>query len=158
MTDDERADRIEDLVRVISDLTRLKERHSAMTRHAVAPDGVELAAYSALFALVNGGPMRSSVLAEQIHTDPSTASRYVTTLTNLGYAERSPDPSDRRAALVAATDTGKAKVAAIRESRNERLRPLLDQWSDDEIDQFVKLGNRALHQFEQALRLMREPG
>jgi DNA-binding MarR family transcriptional regulator len=158
MTDEERADRIEDLVRVIADLTRLKERHAAMTRNVVAPDGVELAAYSALFVLVKDGPMRSSVLADQIHTDPSTASRYVTTLTNLGYAERSPDPSDRRAALVAATDAGRAKVATIRDSRNERLRPLLDEWSDEEIEQFVKLGNRALTQFEHALRLMREPG
>ncbi|WP_019201065.1 MarR family winged helix-turn-helix transcriptional regulator [Tsukamurella sp. 1534] len=156
MTDDERAQRIEDLVRVIAELTRLKERHAAMTRHAVAPDGVELAAYTALFALVNDGPMRSSVLAETIHTDPSTASRYVTTLTTLGYAERSPDPSDRRAALVAATDAGREKFEFIREQRNLRLRPLLEQWTDEEIDQFVTLGNRALGQFEQALRLMRE--
>ncbi|ADG77189.1 Transcriptional regulator, MarR family OS=Tsukamurella paurometabola (strain ATCC 8368 / DSM/ CCUG 35730 / CIP 100753 / JCM 10117 / KCTC 9821 / NBRC 16120/ NCIMB 702349 / NCTC 13040) OX=521096 GN=Tpau_0549 PE=4 SV=1 [Tsukamurella paurometabola] len=156
MTDDERAERIEDLVRVIADLTRLKERHAAMTRHAVAPDGVELAAYSALFALVKDGPMRSSVLAEQIHTDPSTASRYVTTLTNQGYAERTPDPSDRRAALVAATQAGRDKVAFIREQRNIRLRPLLQEWSDEEIEQFVKLGSRALDQFEQALRLLRE--
>lgn len=156
MTDDERADKIEGIVRVIVELTRLKERHAAMTRHAVAPDGVELAAYAALFALVKDGPMRSSALAETIYTDPSTASRYVTTLTNQGYAERTPDPSDRRAALVAATQAGRDKVAFIREQRNKRLRPLLEEWTDEEIDQFVKLGTRALDQFEHALKFMRE--
>lgn len=156
MTDEVRAERIEGIVRVIVELTRLKERHAAITRNVVAPDGVELAAYAALFALEKEGPMRSSVLAEQIHTDPSTASRYVSTLTNLGYADRTPDPSDRRAALIAATDAGREKVEQIREQRNIRLRPLLAEWTDEEIDQFVTLGNRALEQFEQALKLMRE--
>lgn len=156
MVDEERADRIEGIVGVVAELTRLKERHAVMTRHAVAPDGVELAAYTALFALEKEGPMRSSVLADLIHTDPSTASRYVTTLTNLGYAERTADPSDRRAALVSATDEGKAKVEFIREQRNERLRPLMEEWTDEEIDQFVTLGNRALKQFEQAIKLMRD--
>ncbi|BDD80808.1 hypothetical protein TPB0596_05710 [Tsukamurella pulmonis] len=156
MTDEERADRIEGIVGVIAELTRLKERHAVMTRHAVAPDGVELAAYTALFALVKDGPMRSSVLAEQIHTDPSTASRYVSTLTGLGYAERTADPSDRRAALVSATDEGRAKVDFIRQQRNAKLRPLMEEWTDEEIDQFVILGTRALQQFEQALKLMRD--
>ncbi|BDH55515.1 MarR family winged helix-turn-helix transcriptional regulator [Tsukamurella sp. PLM1] len=155
--DEERAKRVEGIVGVIVELTRLKERHAAITRNVVAPDGVELAAYAALFALEKDGPMRSSVLAERIHTDPSTASRYVSTLTNLGYADRTPDPSDRRAALVAATEAGREKVAHIRAQRNERLRPLLAEWTDEEIDQFVALGNRALDQFEQALSLMREP-
>lgn len=156
MTDEERADRIEGIVGVIAELTRLKERHAVMTRNAVAPDGVELAAYTALFALVKDGPMRSSVLAEQIHTDPSTASRYVSTLTGLGYAERTADPSDRRAALVSATDEGRAKVDFIRQQRNAKLRPLMEEWTDEEIDQFVVLGTRALQQFEQALKLMRD--
>ncbi|GAB3131529.1 hypothetical protein GCM10027289_17850 [Tsukamurella serpentis] len=154
--DQARAERIEGIVRVIGELTRLKERHAAVTRNVVAPDGVELAAYAALFALDKEGPMRSSVLAEQIHTDPSTASRYVSTLTGLGYAERTPDPSDRRAALVAATDAGRDKLAQIRAQRNERLQPLLAEWTDAEIDQFVALGDRALDQFEQALKLLRE--
>lgn len=155
---EQRAERIEGFVNVIVELTRLKERQAAMTRNTLAPDGVELAAYAALFALVAEGPMRSSALADRIHADPSTASRYVTTLHSLGYAERSPDPSDRRAALVGATDAGRAKVEAIRAQRNERLRPLLAEWTDEEMDQFIELGNRALGQFEHALTLLKEGG
>ena len=70
--------------------------------------------------------------------------------------ERTADPSDRRAALVSATEAGRAKVDFIRQQRNEKLRPLMEEWTDEEIDQFVTLGNRALTQFEQALKLMRE--
>ncbi len=139
------------MVRMIADLTRMKERHAAVIRHTVDDDGVEIAAYHALFELANNGPMRSSELAERTHADPSTTSRHVTTLVDLGHAERSPDPRDRRASLVSATDAGVAKVEEIKRYRAERLAPLLEDWTDDDIERFVDLGTRVLHIFEESI-------
>lgn len=155
MADVEREAQIEALMRVIIELTQIKERHSALMRHTVDEEGVELAAYRALFELYHHGAMRSSELADRIYTDPSTASRYVSTLTALGLVARSPDPRDRRAALIDLTDSGRARIGRIRAFRSERLTPVLDEWTDEELATFVNLGNKALAQFDRAVRLMK---
>ncbi|GAA4399229.1 MarR family winged helix-turn-helix transcriptional regulator [Tsukamurella soli] len=139
------------MVQIIIALTRLKERSVAVTRHAVDADGVEIAAYHALFELVRVGPCRSSDLADRTHTDPSTTSRHVSTLVDLGLAERSPDPRDRRASLVSVTPEGRSKCEAVRRSRNERLAPMLAEWSDADIEAFIDLNSRVLEGFEQLM-------
>lgn len=139
------------MIRVIVDLTRMKERHAAVVRHTVDADGIEIAAYAALFELVSGGPMRSSELADRTHADPSTTSRHVSTLVDLGFAERSPDPRDRRASLVSATQAGVDKTDDIRRWRNERLTPLIADWTDEDLDRFAELGSRVLRIFEDSL-------
>jgi DNA-binding MarR family transcriptional regulator len=155
MTECVRGHRIEELVRVIVELTHMKERQVALLRHDVDDEGVELAAYRALFELFHHGAMRSSELADRIFTDPSTASRYVTTLTTLGLVDRRPDPRDRRAALIDLTDSGRAKIDQIKARRTEFLTPLLDEWTDEELNTFVALGDKALAQFDRAMRLLK---
>jgi DNA-binding MarR family transcriptional regulator len=54
------------------------------------------------------GPARQNVLAADFGLSPHSITDLVDGLERLGLAERRPDPTDRRAKLVAITDAGKA--------------------------------------------------
>jgi DNA-binding MarR family transcriptional regulator len=108
-------------------LIRLIERKKAQ-RQAEHPDTVERATYHLLVHLVSGGPRRAVVLAEEVHSDPSTISRQVAQLVKLGYVERTADPDDGRATLLAATDEGRRVFEQNRRLRNEHVAGVLADW------------------------------
>ena len=110
-------------------LVRLLERGRAQYQ-AENPDAVERATYLLLVHLVKGGPQRAGALAEAVHSDPSTISRQIGHLVKLGYVERTADPEDGRATLLAATDEGRRVLEENRRLRNERFSQILASWSD----------------------------
>ncbi|AXU16693.1 MarR family transcriptional regulator [Streptomyces clavuligerus] len=52
------------------------------------------------------GPVRQSELIRKLELDPSTVTKMLQRLEQSGQVRRSPDPADRRAALVEATERG----------------------------------------------------
>ncbi|MER7948539.1 MarR family winged helix-turn-helix transcriptional regulator [Streptomyces sp. NPDC096079] len=52
------------------------------------------------------GPVRQSELIQSLGLDPSTVTKMLQRMEQCGYVRRSPDPADRRAVLVEATDRG----------------------------------------------------
>ena len=96
---------------------------------------VDPMAYPLLFNL-RGRPMRVSALAEAVHSDVSTVSRQVSTLVDLGFVRRGPDPDDRRAQALALTDAGSELLGAIRQDRDRWLRGLLADWSSEDVASF----------------------
>jgi DNA-binding MarR family transcriptional regulator len=96
---------------------------------------VDPMAYPLLFNLQRE-PMRVSALADAVHVDVSTVSRQVSTLVELGFVERGPDPDDGRAQALSVTAEGTALLVAIRESRDRWLQQLLADWSDDDVRHF----------------------
>ena len=115
------------LIRVV----RLVERSRAQYQ-ADNPDAVERATYLLLVHLVKDGPRRASALAEAVHSDPSTISRQIGHLVKLGYVERTADPVDGRATLLAATVEGRRVFEENRRLRNERFTEILAGWSGDD--------------------------
>jgi DNA-binding MarR family transcriptional regulator len=113
-------------------LVRLMERKQAQYQ-AEHPDAVERATYHLLVHLVKDGPRRAGALAEAVHSDPSTISRQIGHLVRLGLVERTADPEDGRATLLAATVEGKRVFEENRRVRNERIAGMLEHWS--EVDQ-----------------------
>src|SRR5947209_1302225 len=93
------------------------------------PDAVERATYLLLVHLVKGGPRRAGALAEAVHSDPSTISRQIGHLVKLGFVERTADPVDGRATLLAATTEGRRVFEENRRLRNERFAQILADWS-----------------------------
>ena len=69
-----------------------------------------------LMFLHETGPMRSSDLARRIGVTPRAVTALVDGLVHTGYAERRPDPSDRRATLVSLTDSGTAICIDMQQS------------------------------------------
>lgn len=105
--------------------------------------------YMLLFEVVNSGPARVSALAEAVHSDPSTISRQVAHLVDLGLLQRRPDPDDRRATLLAVTGEGEALLQRARALRDRRVAEIVEGWSTDDRERFAALLNRFTTDFVQ---------
>ena len=119
----------------------IRERASA-----VHPD-LQPSSYLLLGWLSQHGPQRGSAVAEQFDIDKGAISRQIQHLQDLGLVDRSPDPDDGRATLVAASATAVERLALVNDERRQWLDERLGDWSDAELSTFVaQLGsyNRAL--------------
>ena len=95
-------------------------------------------AYSMMTALNDSGPQRASALVEIFSVDKGAVSRQVQALLELGLIERSPDPEDRRAMILAVTEEGRRRLATIAQARRRQLTTRLESWSDEELSAFVR--------------------
>src|SRR3954451_13952032 len=111
--------------------------HDVHLDHAGKP--LERAAYGVLGRIASGGPERLSTLAKDICVDLSTISRQVAALEAAGLVRRTPDPGDRRASLIEATQTGAEVFAQNREKWLGALRDLLCDWTAAERQEFARL-------------------
>ena len=84
---------------------------------------------SALATLIQEGPQRSGALAEAEGITAPAMTRIVNSLEGLGYVERTQDPADGRAQLVAATEDGAELVLQGRAARLRALQQRLGRLS-----------------------------
>ncbi|WP_411084344.1 MarR family winged helix-turn-helix transcriptional regulator [Streptomyces sp. cmx-18-6] len=66
--------------------------------------------------LWDSGPVRQAELIKALDLDPSTVTKMLQRLEQTGHVRRRPDPDDRRAVLVEATDESCALHAAVRDA------------------------------------------
>ena len=71
--------------------------------------------HGSVMQFLDDGGTRVSVLSERAQMTKQSMAELVAHLERLGYVERVPDPSDRRAKLVRATPRGKELYAIARE-------------------------------------------
>ena len=83
---------------------------------ALAEHGLKARSYSVLVLASGDARPSQRELAEFLRLDPSQVVSLVDELQSRRLVERQPDPSDRRANVVVATDAGRALVATARES------------------------------------------
>lgn len=83
--------------------------------------------------------MSVAKLAEQAGRDPSTVSRQLAKLEQLGLVRRPAARGDLRVRDAAVTKAGLRTVAAITAARRRLLSELLRDWSPDEREVFPKL-------------------
>lgn len=98
--------------------------------------------YSMLAALNDNGPMRASDLVGMFSIDKGAVSRHVQALLELELITRTPDPDDRRAAILHTTEEGIRRLAAVSAARRVELSKRLADWSEDDVDSFVRLLGR----------------
>jgi DNA-binding MarR family transcriptional regulator len=102
-------------------------------RTRVSPGALSYGMLSALSTIVRLGPLRPGDLARAEVVTKPTMTRILGELEQKGFIERSDDPTDGRAFMVAATDAG---VVAVDEARRERagiVTDLIEDLSDAEI-------------------------
>ncbi|MBU3863718.1 MarR family transcriptional regulator [Streptomyces sp. 4503] len=87
---------------------------------------------AALGALDTHGPMRISALATRLGIALPTTSRMVDLLDASGWIERTPDPEDRRASLIALTDPGRQLLHTVRHETAARLAARIEKLSPEE--------------------------
>ncbi|WP_181808629.1 MarR family winged helix-turn-helix transcriptional regulator [Streptomyces shenzhenensis] len=88
------------------------------------------------------GSMRMSKLAELLAVDMSVTSRHVAHVAERGWIERSPDPADKRSRILRLTPAGEATLAELSRRSTELLAERLGDWSDEEVDQLIRLMTR----------------
>ena len=131
-------------------LVRRIRRMIAERARMVHPD-LSPVAYSMLMALNDSGPRRASDLVDMFSIDKGAVSRQVGSLLDLGLIERSPDPEDRRAAILAITEEGSRRLATHRRRcAAGRSCERLSGWSDEDL-QRVRRRDGALQQRAGAL-------
>jgi DNA-binding MarR family transcriptional regulator len=108
----------------LSDVRALAESIDQLAvwlRRSVPPE-ISSSAVSALHRLSTEGPLRVSDLAVREAMTQPGVTMLVNRLSDAGYTERVPDPTDRRAALVRITPAGTALLDARHSARADLLR------------------------------------
>ncbi len=114
---------------------------AALRAHLIGPGGpqVEQAQLDALEVLaVDPSGWRMGDFADAMHVDPSTATRAVARLEQLGLAERSHDPDDRRVVLARPTALGRRTINSMLVRRSVGMERLLETFTDEEQEQFAE--------------------
>ncbi|OLR89813.1 MarR family winged helix-turn-helix transcriptional regulator [Actinokineospora bangkokensis] len=93
---------------------------------------------SALSTLAGCGTLRLGDLAAKEGVAAPTMSRIVAGLVDAGYLRREPDPADRRAWLVTATEEGERVVSSVRSTRMQELSRRLDSLPDPDRDLLIR--------------------
>src|SRR5580693_4513552 len=101
--------------------------------------GLSLARTKVLLRLRELGPVRQSVLAADFGLSPHSITDIVDGLERLGMAERRPDPTDRRAKLVAITDAGEAGLAVANATRERLLKQIFGALSETDRETLLRL-------------------
>ncbi|MDI5965242.1 MarR family winged helix-turn-helix transcriptional regulator [Streptantibioticus silvisoli] len=119
---------------MIEHQTAVLVRHfELLNRRDESRDTLDRAEYLALRTLASAGPMDINTLAAALGVDPSTAGRQVAVMRNAGLAACSPDPADRRRSVVAPTDDGLDRMAAVRRLRTDSIADLLAGWTPEDL-------------------------
>jgi DNA-binding MarR family transcriptional regulator len=122
---------------------------------AGAPLGKE--AYWMLVRVEEIGPMRASDLAAALKLDASTVSRQTHKLVDAGLIERTIDPIDGRACLLAASERGREALAEAVSFRRAQLANLLREWSEPDRRLVTNLLDRLADDLQQPTTRDRVP-
>jgi DNA-binding MarR family transcriptional regulator len=95
----------------------------------LAPFDLSPSHIRALRAMLRHDDLRLSQLAQHLQIAARSTTEVVDALEQRGLAQRSPDPDDRRATLVSATDEGRATMSAVRRARMAEADELFDRLS-----------------------------
>src|SRR5690606_10327765 len=114
---------------------RVGWREAAVTVH---PD-LQPLGYQVLTSIASGKATSAGAIIERLQTDKSAVSRQVRQLEELGLVESVPDPEDRRARVLVATDLAQERIATARAQYEGRIGERLRTWSAADLDHFVEL-------------------
>lgn len=129
------------VTRVEQELGRLFARIRIGWREAAAtvhPD-LQPLGYQVLTSIATGKATSAGAIIERLQTDKSAVSRQVRQLEQLGLVESVPDPEDRRARVLVATDLAQERVALARSRYEGRIGERLRNWTAADLDHFADL-------------------
>ena len=113
---------------------------------------LERSQFIILRTLSEGGAATVGGLAKVLLLDDSTMTRQVAALEGKGLVQRTPNPADRRAGVIAATPQGEALMQDMLALRRERVGRYLADWEPGEREVFGRLLGRLNAKLAEALR------
>jgi DNA-binding MarR family transcriptional regulator len=129
----------------ISYLITRARRHDRVRTVAAVP--LDRAAVMVLGQIAEAGPIRPGELAARLGVEAPHVTRQVQRLQQAGYADRVPDPGDRRAQLIQLTPAGRAASDRIREAGETGMQAALAHWPPQELHQLATLLHRMVDDF-----------
>jgi DNA-binding MarR family transcriptional regulator len=123
-----------DRTEVAEQIQVVARRLRRATAEAVEPLGVTLGQLRVLRILASADePLRHGSLAQRLGVVPRSVTSVVDALVEAGAVTRTPDPTDRRASLVAPTAAGRRLLASGGHARRRSAEKVLGQLSDREV-------------------------
>ncbi|UCF68518.1 MAG: MarR family transcriptional regulator [Acidobacteriota bacterium] len=105
-----------------------------------------------LTLITEGGPHKIGDVAALFGVSSPAATKSIDKLEALGLVARTPSTSDRRVTILTASDEGRRLAAAYEQLKRQRLQPILDEFSADEVDRLSQSLERfAVELFSQHL-------
>ncbi len=89
--------------------------------------------------LWEAGPVRQSELIKSVDLDPSTVTKMLQRLEQAGHVRRRPDPADRRAVLVEASEASCGLLTQVERAWGELERHTLAGLDEDERTELLRL-------------------
>ncbi|MBZ5737795.1 MarR family winged helix-turn-helix transcriptional regulator [Nocardioides mangrovi] len=136
-----RVDLLRDLEEQVGVMIRRVRRVIAERARAVHPE-LQGSTYLMLSWLQVHGPVRASAMAEAFTIDKGAISRQVQHLMDLGLVDRTPDPDDGRASLVAVSEAARDRMEVVAAERRVWVDDRLADLDDAELATFVRLLGR----------------
>ena len=140
-----------DAAEILREITRIAHLITRARRHdrvrTVAAVPLDRAAVMVLGQLAEAGPVRPGELAARLGVEAPHVTRQVQRLQQAGYADRVPDPDDRRAQLIQLTPAGRAAADRIREAGINGMQAALAHWPPQDRHQLATLLHRMVDDF-----------
>jgi DNA-binding MarR family transcriptional regulator len=139
----------------IADLMR--EHSSASARYAAALAkrmGIETSELAALEHLQAAGPMTPGRLGRRLSMSPGAVTALVDRLEGRGHVERTPNPEDRRSALLRETERGLRETLEHLWPYIEEMRGIEEGFTREErvvISRFLEAATEATHRHAERL-------
>lgn len=108
----------------------------------VSSDSLSLSQFHLLKLISTNGHHKVGQVADFLGVSAPAASKNVDKLERLGLASREPSKGDRRAILLASSPKGRALVERYENLKRDRLQPVLQQFSVEELRQLTQLLER----------------
>ncbi|MFD3873800.1 MarR family winged helix-turn-helix transcriptional regulator [Streptomyces sp. NPDC058623] len=120
-------------------ISRVARLHRIAAGRALRDLGLHPGQEFLMMHLWDNGAVRQSELIKTVGLDPSTVTKMLQRLEHAGHVRRRPDPSDRRASLVEATDSSCGLLVEVRRAWGELERQTLDGLDGAERTELARL-------------------
>jgi len=112
---------------------------------AITSGHITVPQFLVLEAVENRGPLKMSVLAEELRVSMPAATGLVDRLHALRVVERQYDPDDRRLILIAITPKGRRMVRTLRSKRARMIGSIFGRLTSQERADYIKILKRVQH-------------
>jgi DNA-binding MarR family transcriptional regulator len=134
-----------ELANLVREYTSAVLRHAAATAKRMSLEASELAALEHLQAT---GPMTQKRLGERLSISPGAVTAMIDRLESRGHVERTPNPEDRRSALVLITKAGLEESLRYLWPDIEDMKGVEEGFSEEEravIERFLREATQVTH-------------
>jgi DNA-binding MarR family transcriptional regulator len=134
-----------ELANLVREYTSAVLRHAAATAKRMSLEASELAALEHLQAT---GPMTQKRLGERLSISPGAVTAMIDRLESRGHVERTPNPEDRRSALVLITKAGLEESLRHLWPYIEDMKGVEEGFSEEEravIERFLREATQVTH-------------